>query len=162
MEGFHFLESIHPKFLQFQWQDNLYQFQCLTFGLSCAPRNFTKLTKPLVALLRESGIRLTVYLDDILILCSCQDTLINQLKYIRDLFQVLELLIINKKFQREPAQEIVFLGLTISTTTMQVLLPRKKVAHGSWMIEEPVTFTPEQLEWIAELISSFVAEATSR
>ena len=46
----------HQKFLQFQWQGNLYQFHCLPFGLSCTPRTFTKLMKPVVAFLRERGI----------------------------------------------------------------------------------------------------------
>ena len=128
----YFLVPVHPshqRFLQFQWQDRLYQFQCLPFGLSCAPRTFTKLMKPVVALLRERGIRLIVYLDNILILCSCWDTLINQLRFVRDLFQVLGLLINEKKSQLDLSQEIVFLGLAISTTTMQVSLPREKVAR---------------------------------
>ena len=128
----YFLVPVHPshqKFLQFQWQDMLYEFQCLPFGLSCAPRTFTKLMKPVVALLRERGIRLIVYLDDILILCSCRDTLINQLRFVRDLFQVLGLLINEKKSQLDPSQEIVLLGLAISTTTMQVSLPKEKVAR---------------------------------
>ena len=56
----------HQKFLQFQWQGNLYQFHCLPFGLSCAPCTFTKLMKPVVAFLRERGIRLIIYLDDLL------------------------------------------------------------------------------------------------
>ena len=34
--------------------------------------------------------------------------------------------------------------------------------HVSRAMEEPVTFTLEQQEWIAELISSCVADATSR
>ena len=36
----YFLVPVHPshqKFLQFQWQDSLYQFQCLPFDQSCAP-----------------------------------------------------------------------------------------------------------------------------
>ena len=118
----------HQKFLQFQRQDRLYQYQCLPFGLSCVPRTFTKLMKLVVALLRERGIKLIVYLD-ILILCSCRYTLINQLIFVRDLFQVLGLLINEKKSQLEPSQEIVFLGLAISTTTMQVSLPKEKVAR---------------------------------
>ena len=119
----------HQKFLQFQWQGNLYQFHCLPFGLSCAPRTFTKLMKPVVAFLRERGIRLIIYLDDLLILCNCQDTLLSQLELIKDLFQTLGLLINNKKSQLEPSQEIVFLGLTISTITMQVSLPKEKVTR---------------------------------
>ena len=44
-----------------------------------------------------------------------------------DLFQMLGLLINSKKCQLEPSQEIVFLGLVISTITMQVSLPKEKV-----------------------------------
>ena len=54
LKDVYFLVPVHPsykKFHQFQWQDSLYQFQCLPFGLSCAPRTLTKLIKPVVALL---------------------------------------------------------------------------------------------------------------
>ena len=131
LKDVYFLVPVYPsqKFLQFQWQDRLYQFQSLPFSLSCAPCTFTKLMKLVVALLRERGIRLIVYLDNILILCSCLNTLINQLRFVRDLFQVLGLLINEKKSQLDPSQEIKFLGLAISTTTMQVSLPKEKVAR---------------------------------
>ena len=36
----YFLIPVHPchqKFLQFTWKESLYQFQCLPFGLLCAP-----------------------------------------------------------------------------------------------------------------------------
>ena len=45
----------HRKFLRFQWQNKLYEFTCLPFGLACAPRVFTKVMKPLVASLRSLG-----------------------------------------------------------------------------------------------------------
>ena len=53
--------------------------------------------------------------------------MINQLEFIRDLFQMLGLLINNKKSQLEPSQEIVFLGLAISTISMKVSLSKEKV-----------------------------------
>ena len=117
----------HQKFLQFQWQGCTYQFHCLPFGLSCAPRTFTKLMKPVVALLRERGIRLIIYLDDILVLCNSRETLLSQLSLTKDLFQCLGLTINLKKSQLEPTQEIVFLGLHLSTLSMQVSLPTEKI-----------------------------------
>ena len=42
----------HRKYLKFLWRGVLYQFTCLRFGLSCAPGFFTKLLKPVVAILR--------------------------------------------------------------------------------------------------------------
>ena len=42
------------------------EFPCLAFGLASTSRVFTKLMKPVTALLRRWGIRLIIYLDDIL------------------------------------------------------------------------------------------------
>ena len=44
------------------------KYQCLPFGISSAPRAFTKLLKPVVATLRSAAIRLVIYLDDLLLL----------------------------------------------------------------------------------------------
>ena len=58
------------KFLRFIWQNKAYQFKAMPFGLNVAPRVFTKLLKPVVAWLRGQGIRLIIYLDDILVMAS--------------------------------------------------------------------------------------------
>ena len=73
--------------------------------------------KSVVKFLRERGIRLIIYLDDLLFQCSCQNTLLNQMEFIRDLVQMLGL-IINNKSQMEPVQEIMLLGLVVSTSAM--------------------------------------------
>ena len=45
----------------------VYQFTCLPFGLATSPCEFTKLLRPVVALLRQRGVKLQVSLDDWLI-----------------------------------------------------------------------------------------------
>lgn len=60
------------KFVRFIWRSTVFQFKCLPFGLSSAPRTFTKLLKPVITFLRKEGIRLIVYLDDILIVGESQ------------------------------------------------------------------------------------------
>ena len=52
---------------------------------------------------------------------------LNQLELIKDLFQLLYFLINNKKSQLEPSQEILFLGLAILITAMQVSLWLKQL-----------------------------------
>ena len=116
-----------------------------------------KLMKPVVALLRERGIRLIVYLDDILILCSCRDTLINQLKFVRDLFQVLGLLINKMESQLEPSQEIVFLGLAISTITKQVSLPKDKVARIQQEAKQLQAMSEVSVQKLAILVGRITA-----
>ena len=113
--------------------------------------------KPVVAFLRERGIRLIIYLDDLLISCSCRDTLLSQLELIKDLFQTLGLHINNKKSQLEPSQEIVFLGLTISTIAMQVSLPKEKVTR----IQQEARLIHSKAEVSVQKIAAFVGMTTA-
>ena len=53
----------HQKYLRFLCKDNMWEFVCLPFGLASAPRVFTKLLKPVVAVLRQMGLRIIIYLD---------------------------------------------------------------------------------------------------
>ena len=67
----HFMIPIAQEdriFLRFEWKNKNYHFNCLPFGLSSAPWVFTKTTKPIVAALRELGLCLIIYIDDIIIL----------------------------------------------------------------------------------------------
>jgi hypothetical protein len=43
----------HRKYLRFEWNDTLYQFNCLCLGISCGPRVFTKLMKVIFAHIRQ-------------------------------------------------------------------------------------------------------------
>ena len=58
------IHQSHHQYLRFYHQEKCYQFQCLPFGLSSAPWVFTNTLKPALALLREMGVRLIAYIDD--------------------------------------------------------------------------------------------------
>ena len=58
------------RFLGFIWGTKHYTFLGLPFGLSSAPRIFTKLLKPVAAFLRKQGYRIIIYLDDVLLLLA--------------------------------------------------------------------------------------------
>ena len=62
----------HQKYLRFCWQDQLWQFAVLPFGLNSAPFIFTKLMKPVVATLRKLGIWVMLCLDDMLIMANSE------------------------------------------------------------------------------------------
>ena len=47
----------HQNYLRFAWRGRIFQFHCLAFGLSPAPRVFTKLLKVVTAILRRQGLR---------------------------------------------------------------------------------------------------------
>lgn len=54
----------HRKYLRFYWQGSLYQYTCMPNELSCAPRCFTKLLKPVYSTLRQHGHLNVGYIDD--------------------------------------------------------------------------------------------------
>ena len=63
----------HQRYLQFIVEQVHYQFTCLPFSLSCAPWVFTKVLRPVAAFLRTLGVRMIVYIDDMLIMGECPD-----------------------------------------------------------------------------------------
>ena len=60
--------------------------------------------------LRERGMRLIMYLDDMLVVCNSQEKLRENVLLIKDCFGILGLTINEKKSQLEPLQEMMFLG----------------------------------------------------
>jgi hypothetical protein len=58
---------LHQKYLKFQWRNKLYQYTALPNGYAAAPRVFTKLLKPVFAHLRQKGITVMGYIDDVYI-----------------------------------------------------------------------------------------------
>lgn len=71
------ISPIHRKYLRFQTgEGSIFEYTALPFGLGEAPRLFTKTLKPVIGLLRRLGIRMIVYLDDILLMAESQQKLI--------------------------------------------------------------------------------------
>ena len=70
---------------------------------------------------------------------------------------MLGLIINNKKSQLEPSQELVFLGLTISTVSMQVFLPKEKV---TW-IQQEAKQLHSKLEVSVQKLATFVGMTTA-
>jgi hypothetical protein len=58
----------YRRFLRFVFNGKIFEIQCLPFGLKSAPPAFTRLMTPVTAHIRSLGIRIVIYLDDILIL----------------------------------------------------------------------------------------------
>ena len=104
-----------------------YEFNCLPFGLSSAPWVFTKTLKPVAAaLLREMGVCMIVYIDDVLILAETKEKAQEQAKALVYLLECLGFIINKKKSELTPAQIMDFLGLTVDTLLMQLKLPGGK------------------------------------
>ena len=97
------IHQSHHQYLRFTFQGKCYQFRCLPFGLSSAPWVFTKTLKPALALLREMGVRLVAYIDDILVLAESRELAKSHVEALVYLFQCLGFRINQKKSVLEPA-----------------------------------------------------------
>ena len=117
----------HRKYLRFVWRDTLLEFACLPFGLPAAPRVFTKTLKPVVALLRRSGIRLIIYLDDLLFMNSDKEGLLQDMATARFLLENLGFVINFEKSMFVPSQQLEFLGFLVNSQDMTLRLPDYKV-----------------------------------
>ena len=126
----YFSIPIHPEhhhFLSFQWQGQAYEFQCLPFGQSLAPRVFTKVTCPIVAWLRKLGMRILAYIDDIFLLAQSREEAHLQAQLMVKVFQALGFAVNFEKSLLTTRQEIEFLGVMIQSHPPAFHLPQHKL-----------------------------------
>ena len=118
--------SHHRKFLRFKWGRDIFEFVSLPFGLSSAPWAFTKLLRVVIAHLRKLGLRLVIYLDDILVVASSQLAARLAVNQVRSLLESLGFVFSVEKSVEDPVQALEYIGLFIDTLSMKLLLPERK------------------------------------
>lgn len=115
------------KYLRFSWNNNLYEFQVLCFGLASAPRVFTKVLKPVYAFFRKLGIRCIYYIDDSLCVDSNFDDCQQKTVFMTNQLDKLGYRVNLKKSVLVPTKRIVFFGLIIDTVVFKVFLTEEKI-----------------------------------
>ena len=153
--------TAHRRFLRFDWQDVLYQFNVLPNGLSSAPRVFTKILKPVYAYLRQRGHIVSGYIDDSFIMSNSFDSCVDSVDCTASLLTSLGFCINVSKSVTCPSQELEHLGFVLNSVDMTVSLPTRKVDNLIRKCKHAlnaVRFTIRELaELIGILVSSFTA-----
>ncbi|XP_044134874.1 F-box/WD repeat-containing protein 9 isoform X1 [Bufo gargarizans] len=119
----------HHRFLRLVIGGRHYQFVALPFGLATAPRVFTKILAPLMALLRTRGISLLLYSDDILIKAPSCHQAEDSVRITVQSLQQFGWLINFPKSSLQPSQRVTFLGIILDTTAARVFLPDCKFSR---------------------------------
>ena len=105
-----------------------------------SPRVSSKVMKPVVGALRHMGIRLVIYLDDLLILQQGKEELIQFIPLISQLFEALGLVVNQAKSVLIPHQRMEFLGFLVDTVTLRTSdIPSREAE------EDPTVGTPPPL-----------------
>ena len=150
----------HQKLLKFEWSGQLWKWVSMPFSLTEAPRKFTKLTKPPLALIRQHGYNIANFLDDFF---QAEHTYQRCYSAIQCAYTVLVGLGFLPNFNKSvlvPTQCTDALGHIIDSRCMVVYLPPTKVSCIMQLcqsaIQNPI-FTIQLLcVLIGKLISCFL------
>lgn len=140
------------KYLRFFWNDKLYQFTCLAQGISCAPRIFTKIMKPIFSHLRTRGYLSTYYLDDSLLIGYDYDSCLANLEATKDTLINAGFIINYTKSCFIPTKEITYLGFCINSVTMSVSLP----AHKKKLILDLCAKFAKKFRFVLREVAAFI------
>lgn len=153
------------KYLQFSWGSKIYEYKCMPFGLATAPFTFTKITKPLVSLLRQEGILLLIYLDDLLILSESFDQGKIECSRVKSVFESAGFILNTERSVLNPSQQMEYLGIIVDTCSYTFQLPLSKrdkiVSHALCLLQHSHT-TPRNLaKFIGQITATKLALRTS-
>lgn len=114
------LHATSKPFVCFTWNGDIFQFNCVPFGLSPAPRIFTKILKPLFTEFRKQGGYGFTYIDDSFIWAKSSLECKRSVDFLTQELQKLGFTLNLQKSALTPAQVMKFLGFIIHTNKMEV------------------------------------------
>ena len=121
---------MHPdswRFLCFEWDDIRYFYRCMPFGLTSAPRIFTKVFKQVLVFLRGKGLRVSAWFDDIILIASSVSLLLEQLHFCKLTLRSLGFIPHPDKSMLVPSQKIYHLGFDWDSVAFTLSVPLVKL-----------------------------------
>ena len=151
------IHSAYRKFLRFIWRGQLFEFNALPNGLAPGPRWFTKLLKPVFALLRKDGHTSTSFLDDSLLVASTKTDCMKNVEDTAALFRKLGFIVHPTKSVFEPTTRIQYLGVIIDSETMKVTLTEERKSSLKTGCRKLITKSRCSIRELARVIGMIVA-----
>ena len=142
----------HQKFLCFSWRGELYRFRALPFGLSSAPRLFTKTLVPIFSTFREEGYMGFGYIDDSFIVDSSEMKCAQGARFLANLFGDLGFVVHPDKSQFAPSKTLVFLGYILDSEKMTVSPTQEKRDKAKGKIQRVLELTRVKIRELASLL----------
>ncbi len=158
---------LHPsyqKYLRFaiqlpQGEVEVFQFLAMPMGLSIAPAVFTKVMRVPLTQLREEGIRMTAYLDDLLIVAKSPDQARIHTQRVIEVMEMYGFTINKKKSELIPTREIKFLGMLLNTNHQNITVPNDKLRQVRQSVQQALKRRNQKIRirMIARVIGQLVA-----
>ena len=156
----YFCINVNPtdrKFLKFLWNGMLFQFTCLAQGIGCAPRLFTKAMKVPLSHLRENGVNIASYIDDIIIFADSANQCLEHCTTSILTLQKLGYVVNFEKSMLCPTQKIEHLGLVLDSVNMTVSLNDDKRSNIIKMCKNLLGADKHTIRTVAKLIGTMVS-----
>lgn len=147
----------YRKYLRFTFEDKLYEFNCLPFGLCTAPYVFTKLMKPVIGHLRKNGITSVIYLDDLWCKGLSHENCKTNLLYSESLFKALGFTINYEKSAMNPSMRVTYLGHILDSKKFVISLPSQKIKSALYKLKTLLQLKTFSIRFLAEVIGTLVS-----
>jgi len=145
------------KFIRFQWKNDIYEFNCLPFGLNISPYIFTKVLKVAMTHLRTLGLTSIDYLDDLIFIEESKHKCEDNIKMTREVLENLGFLINDQKSQLIPSQSVKYLGFIINSSAYNISISTEKRQNISINIEKFLSLTRCTIREFAQLIGQLIS-----
>ena len=124
------LKPSFQKFCCFAWQDRVYRWRVMPFGLSSAPRAYTKLSRVMLAYWRRQGIRCSNYIDDFLFAAATREEALRlRDQVLRDMIRFGWFISFSKSLL-EPGQLAAYIGFEFITLSQPIVrVPARKITY---------------------------------
>ena len=147
----------HRKFLKFIWKDQLYRFIGLPQGVGCSPRIFTKIMKVPISHLREQGITVSAYIDDLIVIADSYEQCLEDSSSTVELLQKLGYVVNFEKSTLVPSQITEYLGVLINSQDMTVRLTTDKCNNIKKLCQDSLHNTNISIRDMAKLTGTMVS-----
>jgi len=115
------------RYMRFMWEGRKFECTGMPFGLAPAPRLATKMMAPVIRYLRSCGLRVAIYIDDLILLSRSYKESIAHTQLLVDTLHNLGFGIHPDKAQVIPSRSAEFLGTQVNMRKMQFRVPRDKI-----------------------------------
>ena len=112
---------------------------------------------PVVAILRKSGIRVVLYLDDMLIMASSKEEAQAHLATAMHLLTALGFILNLDKSVLTPTQRVIFLEFCLDSRTMLISLPTPRIQSVQLLIRETLAQGQATILKLSQLLGSMIS-----
>jgi hypothetical protein len=135
-----------------------YVWQVLPFGANVSPYYCYKILRAVVQYLRRKGLRVVLYVDD-LILCAPPEDIVRQRDFLLQTLKSLGLYINFEKSVLDPSQSVTFIGYRVSTTEVhpRIEIPQARIRKLKKDVRRALNSVTVSARFLARILGQCVS-----